>query len=201
MQTLLSTRGGGGGGAWGGGNTINGIVRMCVPNAPPPPTPPPFTALPGTCIWLAPFFRKKVYDWPTFAWLVYERPHFFWHPSICTYFSLREFWGCLFSWYSMNWLHYFLTTSNKMGTCTKSQRAVYEWVIISDDLVYEWVRFFKGQLYEWGRFRNTGSHTRSKITPIYKNAHYFFCILRVSSRVLDYSLNSRAQKTPKTHPA
>ena len=48
---------------------------------------------------------------------------------------------------------------------TKNQRAVYEWVIISDDLVYEWVRFFKGQVYEWGRFRNTGSHSRTKITP------------------------------------
>ena len=29
----------------------------------------------------------------------------------------------------------------------------------------EWVRFFKGQVYEWGRFWNTGSHTRTKITP------------------------------------
>ena len=25
--------------------------------------------------------------------------------------------------------------------------------------------FFKGQVYEWGRFWNTGSHTRTKITP------------------------------------
>ena len=48
---------------------------------------------------------------------------------------------------------------------TKNQRAVYEWVIISDDLVYEWVRFFKGQVYDWDRFRNTGSHTHTKITP------------------------------------
>ena len=47
----------------------------------------------------------------------------------------------------------------------KNQRAVYEWVIISDDLIYEWVRFFKGQVYEWGRFQNTGSHTLTKITP------------------------------------
>ena len=35
---------------------------------------------------------------------------------------------------------------------TKHQRAVYEWVNISDDLVYEWVRFFKGQVYEWGNY-------------------------------------------------
>ena len=48
---------------------------------------------------------------------------------------------------------------------TKNQRAVYEWVSISDDLVYEWVRFFKGQVYDWGRFRNTGSNTRTTITP------------------------------------
>ena len=24
----------------------------------------------------------------------------------------------------------------------------------------------KGQVYEWGRFRNTGSHTRTKIIPV-----------------------------------
>ena len=41
---------------------------------------------------------------------------------------------------------------------TKNQRAVYEWVNISDDLVYEWVCFFKGQVYDWGRFRKTGSN-------------------------------------------
>ena len=32
-------------------------------------------------IWLTHFFL-----------LVYERLHFFWHPGICTYFSLRDFW-------------------------------------------------------------------------------------------------------------
>ena len=47
----------------------------------------------------------------------------------------------------------------------KINRQLYEWVNISDDLVYEWVRFFKGKVYEWGRFWNTGSHTRTKITP------------------------------------
>ena len=45
----------------------------------------------------------------------------------------------------------------------KNQRAVYEWVNISDDLVYEWVSFFKGQVYERGRFRNTGLHTHTKL--------------------------------------
>ena len=48
---------------------------------------------------------------------------------------------------------------------TKNQRAVYKEVNILDDQVYEWVRFFEGQVYEWGRFWNTGSHTRTKITP------------------------------------
>ena len=49
---------------------------------------------------------------------------------------------------------------------TKNQRAVYEWVNISDDLVYEWVHFFfKDQVYKWGRLRNTGSNTRTTITP------------------------------------
>ena len=124
---------------------------------------PPFSALPG--IWLAPFFQQKVYDWPNFSWLVYERPHFFWHPGICTYFSLSDFWGCLVSWYSLNWLHY-LSWLSAINGYKKNHRAVYEWVNISDDLVYEWVRFFKGQVYEWGRVPNTGSHTRTKITPI-----------------------------------
>ena len=48
---------------------------------------------------------------------------------------------------------------------TKSQRAVYEWVNISDDLVYEWVNFFKGQVYDSGRVRNTGLSTHTTITP------------------------------------
>ena len=48
---------------------------------------------------------------------------------------------------------------------TNNQRAVDEWGNISGDLVYEWVRFFKGQVYDWGRFWNTGSNTRTTITP------------------------------------
>ena len=34
------------------------------------------------------------------------------YPSTCTYFCTEIFRGCLFSWYSMNWLRY-LSTSNK----------------------------------------------------------------------------------------
>ena len=61
----------------------------------------------------------------------------------------------------MNLLRYLSNYQQQMGT--KYQRAVYEWVNISDDLVQEWFHFFKGQAYEWGRFRNTqaGSHTRT----------------------------------------
>ena len=59
---------------------------------------------------------------------------------------------------------FILTTSNKWEP--KKQRAVYEWVNISDDLVYEWVRFFQRPSISWmGRFQNTGSHTYTKIIP------------------------------------
>ena len=59
---------------------------------------------------------------------------------------------------------------------TKNQRAVYEWVNISDDLVYEWVRFFKGQVYEWGRFRNTGSPSRITVYIILTPLNHFYIV-------------------------
>ena len=43
----------------------------------------------------------------------------------------------------------------------KIQRAVYVKVNISDDQVYDFSKVF-----EWGRLRNTGSHTRTTITPV-----------------------------------
>ena len=49
------------------------------------------------------FFQQKVYDWTDVFIGIWKAP-LFWHPGICTYFSLIDFWGCLFSWYSMNWL-------------------------------------------------------------------------------------------------
>ena len=127
---------------------------MCVLNS-------PLLALPG--IWLAPFFQQKVYEWPDFSGFLCERPLF---SDILVYahiFRLEIFRGCLSSCYYMNWLWYLCNNQQKMGT--KNQRAVYEKVNILDDQVYEWVRFFEGQVYEWGRFWNTGSHTRTKITP------------------------------------
>ena len=41
-------------------------------------------------IWLTQFFLIGIW-----------KPHLFWHPGICTCFSLRDFLGFLFSWYSM----------------------------------------------------------------------------------------------------
>ena len=48
---------------------------------------PPFSALPG--IWLAPPFQQNVYDW-IFLIGIWKAP-IFWHPVICTHFSLRDF--------------------------------------------------------------------------------------------------------------
>ena len=66
----------------GGGGPIYGIVRMCVPNSP----------LFQHCqVYDWPLFSAKVYEWPDFSGFLCERAHFFWHPGICTYFSLRDF--------------------------------------------------------------------------------------------------------------
>ena len=65
---------------------------------------PPVSALPS--IRLAPFFQQKVYGWPDFSWFVCERPHFSDIPVYAYIFSSEIFRGCLFSWYSMNWLQY-----------------------------------------------------------------------------------------------
>ena len=49
----------------------------------------------------------------------------------------------------------------------KNQRAVYEYVKISDAQRYmNGSVFFKGLVYEWDRFRNTASHTLIIITPV-----------------------------------
>ena len=56
----------------------------------------PFSTLPG--IWVVPFFQQKVYDWPDFSWLVYERPRFYDIPVYPHIFRSGIFRGCLFSW-------------------------------------------------------------------------------------------------------
>ena len=56
---------------------------MCVPNSP----------LFQHCQvydW-PPFFQQKVYGWPSFSGFLMWKAPFFWHPGICTYFSLRDF--------------------------------------------------------------------------------------------------------------
>ena len=90
-------------------------------------------------------------------------PTFLMYPGTCTYFSFRDFSRLLvlFVFNEYTAIFVYLPTINGY----KNQRAVYEWVIISDDLVYEWVRFFRGQVYDWIRCRNTGSNTRTTITP------------------------------------
>ena len=59
-----------------------GILRTCVPNSP----------LFQHCQvydW-SPFFNKKYMNGPVFSGFPMRAP-FFWHPGICTYFSLRDF--------------------------------------------------------------------------------------------------------------
>ena len=86
------------------------------------------------------FQRLQVYDWPPFFNKKYMTDPIFLYLYVKGHFSDKPVY-------------------------TKNQRAVYEKVNILDDQVYKWVRFFEGQVYEWGRFWNTGSHTRTKITP------------------------------------
>ena len=71
---------------------------MCAPNG------PLFPALPG--IWLATFFKQKVYESSDFSGFLCERPPF---SDILVYahiFCSEIFRGCLFSWYLKNWLRY-----------------------------------------------------------------------------------------------
>ena len=71
----------------------------------------------------------------------YVKGPFFWHPGICTYFSLGDF--------SLGIIcidcDICVITSNKWVQKIKGQ-------YMNRSTVYEWVRFFKGQVYEWGRF-------------------------------------------------
>ena len=77
-------------------------------------------------------------------------PTFLTYPGTCTYFSFGDFSRLLvlLVFNEKTAIFVYLPAINGY----KNQRAVYEWVSISDDLVYEWVRFFKGQVYDWGRF-------------------------------------------------
>ena len=68
------------------------------------------------------------------------------YPGTCTYFSFRDFSKLLVLLVFNELTAIFVQLQAINGT--KNQRAVYEWVNISDDLVYEWVCFIKGQVYE-----------------------------------------------------
>ena len=111
-----------------------GIVWMCVPNDP---------LFPRCQVYDWPLsFQQKVVDWSHFLWIsIWKAPLFWCIPVHAHFFRSEIFRGYLFSWYSVNWLLFCLTTSNKW--VQNNLRAVYEWVNISDDLVYEWVLFFQ----------------------------------------------------------
>ena len=148
---------------------------MRVPNAAPPP-PPPTTHTPffsAAKYMTSPLFQQKVYDWPHFSGLVYERPPF---SDVSRYmhifFSFIEFLRLLFSWYSMNWLLYCLTISNKPQV-QKSKGSI--WM----DQHFRPSRIWMGPfLQRPGRFQNTGSNTRTIITPSYlptRGLDFVFC--------------------------
>ena len=68
-----------------------------------------------------PFFQQKIYDWPDFSLFVYESPHFSYIPVYACIFRSETFGGCLFSWYSMNWLLYLSNYQQWMGIKIKGQ--------------------------------------------------------------------------------
>ena len=112
---------------------------------------PPFSALPG--IWLAPFFNKKYMTDPN---------------RLDSYVKCPTF---LTSWYMRIFFdRRFLEAACSLGIqridCDICLTTTNKWVKNSfRTIMYEWIRFFKGQIYDLGRYRNTGSHTRTKITP------------------------------------
>ena len=124
---------------------VTSIVRMCVPTGP---------------IFFF-FFQQKVYDWPDISYWYMKGPKFLTSRYMHIVFGQRFFEAACSL--GIQWLRYFSNYQQWMGT-KKNQRAVYEWVNISDDLKYKWVRFFKRQVYEW-RFRNTGLHIRITFIP------------------------------------
>ena len=128
---------------------------MCVPNSP----------LFQRCQvydW-SPFFNKKYMNGPIFLDSYVKGPIFLtsWYMHI---FFAQRFFEAAYP-LGITWIDcdICVITSKKWVQKIKGQymnRSTF-WMT----KVYEWVRFFKGQVYERGRFWNTGSHTRTKITP------------------------------------
>ena len=84
---------------------------------------PPLSVLPG--IWLAPYFQQNVYDCSDFSEFVCERPHFSDIPVYGYIFWSEIFLGCLFSGYSMTWLWYLSTISNKLVKKKTSKGSIW----------------------------------------------------------------------------
>ena len=125
METCQSRRcswlGGGGWGGGGGGRGGNFLSSYIWQSMDVRAEWPPFSALP--CIWLAPFFHQKVYDWPNFSGLVYERPHFSDVSRYMHIFFVLRFFEATYS-LGIQWIDCYicLNTSNKW--VQKNQRAI-----------------------------------------------------------------------------
>ena len=102
----------------GGEGPIYGIVRMCVSNSP----------LFQHCQvydW-PPFFNKKYMNGPIFLVSFVKGP-FFWHPGICTCFSLRDFSRLLILLvlHELTVIFVCVTTSKKVGTKKSKNRSTF----------------------------------------------------------------------------
>ena len=123
---------------------------------------PLFSAPPG--IWLAYlFFNKKYMNDPIFLDSYVKGPTFLtsWYMHI--FFTQRFFEVASFVGIQCIDADICLITSNKWVQKIKGQymnRSTFRMIKYMNGSV-----FFKGQVYEWGRFWNTGSHTRTTITP------------------------------------
>ena len=110
------------------------------------------------------FFNKKYMNGPIFLDSYVKGPIFFWHPGICTYFSLRDFSRLLILLVLYEFTDICVITSKKWVQKIKGQymnRSTFWMIKYMNGSI-----FSEGQVYEWGGFWNTGSHTRTKITPV-----------------------------------
>ena len=142
-------------------------------------------------IWHSPLFQQRqVYDKPPFLkesiwiprffsiFLAFEWPSYFWHPCKCTYFSLRSrmhaqilvkplfhiYIKQVFSW----WGSFVNLLTNHRGY-ERVYQFKNQYMNMSTFCEIKYMNligcFFKSQVYDWGWYQNTGSHTRTKITP------------------------------------
>ena len=131
-------------------------------------------------LYSRPLFSTKSIWMTRFFWIPMWKGPFFWHPCICTYFRSECFRGCLF--FGVQWIDcdICLTISNKWVQKIKGQymnRSLFQMIKYMNGSV-----FSKGQVYEWGRFWNTGSHTRTTITPKLPPPWYY---IRLGKKFID----------------